>query len=324
MVLFLIGLGIHGCLDARKRQAFKDYGRDVAALLQESDQQSKDLFDLLRNPTAQTPTPVDIQSAVNGLRVQSEQLVDRARGTSHPDELKAAQGYLVETLGFRRDGLSAIARLLPTALGDQGRAEAASQIAAQMRNFDASDVIYVRRFAPEFESELEKQGLADEVAVPHSQFLPDIDWLRPTTVEDKLARIRGGGAADTPATPGLHGTGLGTVTAQPGGRRLTAGQVVDIPASADISFDVQVANQGDNTETEATVRVTLSGVGKPIEVTEQVPTIAAGETKTVNVPLARTPPTGQPLTLSVEISPVPGEKKTDNNRASYKVVFTTP
>jgi hypothetical protein len=323
VLLFLIGLGIHGCLNARKKQAFKDYGRDVGALLQESGQQSKDLFDLLSKPATGTPTPVDVQSAVNGLRVQSEQLVERAKGAGHPGELNGAQGYLVETLSFRRDGLSQIAGLLPTALGDQGRAEAARQIAAQMRNFDASDVIYVRRFVPEFRSRLKKEGLLAEVAVPNSAFLPNIDWLDPTTVEDRISRIRGGGSPSSPATPGLHGTGLGTVAVKPGGQQLAPGQAVTIPASPNISFDVQVMNQGQNTETNVTVSVRLSGVGTPVEVTEKLPTIAAGETKTVNVPLARTPPTGQQVTITVSISPVPGEQKTDNNKGVFKSIFTS-
>jgi CARDB len=321
-VLFLIGLGIKGCLDARKKQAFKDYGRDVAALLQESDQQSKDLFDLLRG-TQQTSTPVDVQSAVNGARVQAEQLVDRAKGISHPGELSSAQRYIEETLSFRRDGLSGIARLLPTALGDQGRAEAANQIAGQMRLFDASDVVYSQRFVPEFQLQLKNEGLTGDVTVPKSQFLPDIEWLRPNVVSDRIARIRGGSSASQPATPGLHGTGLGTVVVKPGGQTLSPTQVADIPVNPNISFDVQVINQGENDEQNVTVTVKLSGAGKPITVTEKLPQIARGETKTVNLPLAATPTTGQPVTINVSVSPVPGEKKTDNNKATSKAVFTS-
>ena len=38
--------------------------------------------------------------------------------------------------------------------------------------------------------------------------------------------------------------------------------------------------------------------------------------------LATAPPTGLPVTIKVEVQPVPGEKNTTNNRAQYSAVFT--
>jgi hypothetical protein len=58
------------------------------------------------------------------------------------------------------------------------------------------------------------------------------------------------------------------------------------------------------------------------ELDGQLDTIAAGETKTVNVPLTEDPPTGRPVPVEVEVEPVPGEDKTDNNKQSYSVTFT--
>jgi hypothetical protein len=80
-------------------------------------------------------------------------------------------------------------------------------------------------------------------------------------------------------------------------------------------------NQGENDEKSVKVRVSIRGAGKPITLEETLPTIAAGQTKTVSVPLSSTPPTGQGVTIRVEILAVPGEKKTDNNKASFPAVF---
>lgn len=319
LVLLLLVFGVRGCLNARKERQFKDYVGDVGALVQESNQQSDDLFGLLRDPSRQGA--VDLQNAVNGLRVQAEQLVDRADGTDHPDELDGAHRYLVDTLEFRRDGIREIADQLPTALGDEGREEATDAIAAQMRNFDASDVIYSQRFFPQTTAELEDQDLSGEVKVPQSAFLPDINWLRPSTVQDRISRVSGGGG-DEPAAPGLHGTGLGTVTVQPGGSQLQPGAATEIQVSEDLAFEVQMTNQGENDERDVTVKITVRGGGEPITVEERLDAIAQGETKTVTVPLADTPPTGRPATVAVEVEPVPGEEKTDNNRGRFPVVFT--
>lgn len=322
LVLILLVWGVHSCQVSRKHSAFRNYDRDVGALLQESDQEGGELFNLLRNPSGNAASPVDVTNNANGVRVQAEQLVDRARGTSHPGELSNAQRYLVETLEFRRDGIANIATQLRTALGDQGRQGAVNAIAAQMRNFDASDVIYSQRFVPEFQKQLKDQGLLGEAQVPKSAFLPDIAWLDPTTVADRISRIRGGTSANTPATPGLHGTSLGSVVVKPGGQTLSSTQAVAIPASANTSFDVQVTNGGDNDESNVTVRITISGAGKPIVTEQKIATLPKGTPQTVNVALSQTPTAGQPVTIAVQVLPVPGEKNLANNKGTFKAIFT--
>lgn len=319
LVLILLVFAVRGCLNSRKEQAFKDYSRDVAALLQESDQQSKQLFELLGRPGRQSP--VQLESAVNGYRSEAAQLVDRARDTDHPDEVDGAHRYLLDTLEFRRDGLGAVASNLPTALGDNGRSEATRRIAAQMQNFLTSDVVYSQRVVPKLENALDEEGLLDEENVPRSQFLPDIEWLSSTTVADRIGRIRGGGAG-RPAAPGLHGTGLGTVTVTPGGVQLNEGAPAQIAASEDLAFDVQVQNQGENEERDVTVKVSITGAGPPIEREERLDTIAAGQEEVVTIPLAARPPTGRQVQIRVEIVPVPGERMTDNNRGTFPATFT--
>jgi hypothetical protein len=321
LLLILLVWGIHSCQVSRRHSAFRNYDRDVSALLQESGQQSGELFNLLKNPSGNSANPVDVTNNANGVRVQAEQLVDRARGTSHPGELNDAQRYLIQTLEFRRDGIANIATQLRTALGDQGRQAAMNNIAAQMRNFDASDVIFSQRFVPEFQKQFRSQGLSD-VQPPKSAFLPDIAWLDPTTVADRISRIRGGGSASGPVAPGLHGTSLDSVVVKPGGQTLSTSSAVAIPASANTSFDVQVTNGGDNDETNVTVRITITGAGKPIVTEQKIATLPKGTPQTVNVALSQTPPTGQPVKITVQVLPVPGEKNLTNNKATYPAIFT--
>ena len=193
LVVLLLVFGVRSCLGARKKQAFRNYVRDVSSLVQESNQESQQLFDVLKVPTSGTPSPVDLTNNANGVRVQSEQLVDRANGTSHPSEMNAAHRYLLEVLEFRRDGITAVANDLRTALGDTGRQQAVNQMAADMQNFLTSDVIYSQRFVPEYQKQLKKEDLLGETQVPKSAFLPDINWLQPTVVAVRIGRIRGGG-----------------------------------------------------------------------------------------------------------------------------------
>jgi hypothetical protein len=221
--------------------------------------------------------------------------------------------------------MGAVARLLPGALGDQGAGNAIKSMAAQMQTFLASDVIYTTRYLPGLYSTIKGQGLANDVPIPDvlrapKGFLAHIDWLDPNKVAQKLT---GAASASTTAAPGLHGTGLVAVTVQPAGTALSTAGASDIRAAKGLSFDVQVQNQGQNEEKGVTVKLTISGAGKPISVSQQIDTIAAGATQTAAIPLPSLPPTGRPLTIKVAVTPVPGEQKTDNNSQSYQAVFTS-
>src|SRR5205823_3932643 len=123
------------------------------------------------------------------------QLLSRAKGLDHPDELSTSERYLVETLDFRSDGLTKIASVLPTALGDTGRAQANLEIAGYMQYFLTSDVIYSQRFLPNLQGAVKKEGVLGDVSpLPQSRFLNDLGWISPAVVSARVNRIRGGGA----------------------------------------------------------------------------------------------------------------------------------
>jgi hypothetical protein len=320
VLVILFFLFVKSCRESAREDAFRNYGRDVAALVQESDQASQQLFAVLTRPGNRSP--LELQNAVNGFHSDAAQLVDRARGTDHPDELNTAQRYFIETLEFRRDGIGQIARELPAALGDQGREEATGRITVTMRTFLASDVIYAQRFTPHLAKEVKDQKLVGEVNIPRSRFLPDLQWLRPTVVAERVNAIRGGGGGGGPAAPGLHGTALVSVTAKPGGKALQPGGATDIAVSPRLSFDVALSNGGEHEERDVTVSISISGAGKPLVREQRLPSIKPGEQKTVSIPLAAAPPTGRPVTITVDVKPVPGEKKVDNNKQRYPAIFT--
>jgi hypothetical protein len=318
VLLLLIVLGIKSCRDSARRDAFKNYVRDVGALVQASDTESKNLFALLEKPGGQGQ--VQLQNAVNGYESDAAQLVDRAKGTDHPDEMANAQRYFVDVLQLRRDGITHIARELRNALSGQGDPDAVGRIATQMQLFLSSDVIYSQRVLPNLSRPLRKEKLLSQVEVPKSRFLPDLQWIRPSVVADNLQGL--GSTSGGPVAPGLHGTALLGVTAKPGGEALTEAGATQITVNPKLSFDVTVQNGGESDERDVVVQLTISGAGKPLAREQTIPVIAAGTQKVATIPLAATPPLGRPVTIKVSIKAVPGEKKTDNNRASYPAIFT--
>jgi hypothetical protein len=236
VVLLLLVLGIKSCRDSARKDSFRNYVRDVGALVAASDTESKNLFSLLQNPGGQGQ--VALQNAVNGFASDASQLVDRANSTDHPGELGNAQRYFVDVLSLRRDGLQNVARSMRTALSGQNKGDAVGRVATQMQLFLASDVLYSQRVLPNLTRPLKKEGLLSEVQVPKSRFLPDLQWARPTYVAKNLAGL--GSAAGGPVTPGIHGTALVGVTAKPGGETLSESGATSITVSPQLAVDVSV------------------------------------------------------------------------------------
>jgi len=320
-LLLLLVLATRGCLESRKERAYKDYVREVTALARESRQQSDAFFALFGGRDAQGA--IELENRVNELRVAADQLVDRAKAADRPDELARANGYLIDVLEFRRDGLGAIARPLPEAA--RGKGSDAGRVAAEMLNFLTSDVLYTQRFVPEAERVLATEGYLSDAPIPRQDrqvaFLPDVEYLSSAFVSERLAGA-GSTPSDAEATPGLHGTELLGVTANPGGVPLVADGSTTVSGAEDVSFAVEIMNGGESAEEKIPITVTVSGGPEPIKVEDTLDAIEPGATESVTIPLAAAPPTGQPVTVEVEVGQVPGEEVADNNNASYQVTFS--
>lgn len=320
IVLFLIVvlLMAKGCQTSRQENAIKDFVKQTNSIVTQSNQVSRDFFTLLKDPGDASAT--DIETSVNVQRSQSSELVRQAIDLkASGDDLSAAKQYLVETLEFRRDGLTEISGLIGQALGDQDPEAATEKIAANMQQFLTSDVIYSQRAYAYMNQAIEDKELTG-VSIPASRFLPSLEWLDPAQVEDVFNRARGGsGTSDAAATPGTHGTGITGVTSQPSGTALTEGSSVDLSGAKEIEVNVQ--NQGENNESNVVVSYSITGAGSAIKQNKTIPAISAGETVKVTLPLTKIPAAGASATLKVEVKKVAGEKNLDNNSQTFNVTF---
>ena len=318
VLLILFVLLVRGCLNTRKENAIKDYGNDSAELLRESKEDGDQLFNLLEGKGG-TDQATAIINTLNGYRTSSSNRVDRADALDVPGDLNGAQEDLLEVLGLRAQGLADITDALQVALGDQDRRQGSDDVAKQMQIFLASDIVDTQLFRRKLFEVLRDQGLPAP-NLPKAGFVPDIQWLQPDFVADQVNALRTGTGGGGSAAPGLHGNGIAGVTL--GGTALAPGGSASVQLAGDLSFQIQVQNQGENTETDVVVRVTVGDGGDADTQEETIPTIAAGELKTVTIPLSRQPPTGQNVPIKVEVKPVPGEQKTDNNTQTSSVIFT--
>lgn len=324
LVLILLVLGIKSCSTSAKERGLRDYNRSISALVQKSDADvSAPLFRLLNGAGgAGSGRSVELQNQVNNLKVEAEDQLKRAEALDVPDQATEAQRYALLTLELRRNGVSNIASLLQPALGGSDGGQAVQRIAGQMRNFDSSDVVWSQFAQPLIRKALTENGVnvgPDGEQIANSTFLKNGSWLDPSFVSDTLGS--GGGANSKTAKPGTHGHGI--VSTSVGNTTLNTAGVNRIPASPAPIFQVRVQNQGENDENNVRVQVRISGSGAPTTATKTIASTSAGQEATASVPLTKAPPKGSVVTVTVQVLPVAGEKKTDNNKQTYQVLFTS-
>ena len=320
LVVVLLIFVVRGCRQSAKEGALKDYNRDVASIVRDSDTQvGKPFFDLLRDPSTG-----DLATQVNGYKVQADQQYQQAKRISTPGQMTPAQRSFLIAMEMRRDGLQQVADQVRTALSsDNEKAdEAIQKIAGAMSLFLTSDVIYGQRVYPMISDELRKADVGAQ-RLQRTQFLPGWQWLDPNTVADALGQQLSADAAEgtgrEPA-PGLHGTGIDSV--QVGDQTLDPDAPNRIAYGPDTEFTVNFTNQGENDEVDIDVVLRIDGGSKPIRVTKNVPSVAQGQAATATLSLDSPPPFDAPVDITVEVKAVPGEQKKDNNKAEYSALFS--
>ena len=308
--LILIVIGIRGCLQARSDRALRNYDSSVATIMQQSEQSGKDFFELLSSPSSSSSS-VDVQNQVLAQRDASSSLLDRAQSLSVPGQMHDAQAAVEQTLTLRRDALTAIAANVTQAAARTQTADAITTISNAMGSLYASDILWTQIGKPDIQKVLKDEGV-DGQPLPPGNFMPAnaTDYLDQTTLVTKLNAITG----TAPTTGGTHGLQLDSTTI--GGTQLSPDQTTNVPSDA-TEIDIGVTNSGDSDETGISVNVTIGGSS----LTGQLQSLSAGQSGTIKIPLTTKPTPGTDSTVEVAVRPVPGEQLTDNNTATYTVVF---
>lgn len=310
LILILIVLGVRGCLNARKHRALSDYASNVTQIVQETQQQtSKSFFGNLAEPGGLSVT--EFVAEVNADRSAMDNYVSRIDSLDTPGDMSSAQKALELVYELRGAAMTKIADEMSTALGDVGSKKATEAITKQIGVLAASDVLYAEIARPEINGVLAANGI-DGDDVPKSEFVPEgTRWLDESEVSAALGSVSGSSTGT--ATPGVHGLGL--LSTSINGTELSSEEATAVSAEETAEVEVRVQNQGESTENGITVSVTVNGN----TLTGDISSIEAGAEETVTIPLTPTPE-GE-ATLEVEAEPVPGEEVSENNEATYTVLF---
>jgi HAMP domain-containing protein len=322
VIVVLLVFWVQSCQGASKRNAYRHYVENVAQIATTSEQIGRDLTDALTTPGQKV---TGLQTALGGLADREQQDVVKAQALDPPGALREEHQAVLQALQFRVSGLQGLAATLRTAT-KKGASNTAEVLAQVSQRFVASDVVWDDLFKDKAQDVLAQQGVSG-VSPPDSNFLVDPALTTPESWSNVLQRLAGASTGGT-AGGGPHGSALAFVKALSGGQAVADGKTLNagaentVTATTDLEFAVGVTDSGNSQEVGIQVTLTIEKPGSPIVKTQTIQVIDPGETKTVIFRNLGQVPFAAKTNLKVDIAPVPGEAKTDNNSASYPVIFS--
>jgi hypothetical protein len=319
ILLVLVVIGVHSCQVSQAHSALRDYNDNVASLIRSSNQNGDQFFKVLASGVNSNNAPT-VESQIDQARLTAENQLRRAKALSTPGEVTNAQQNLVLAMQMRRDGIATVGRNLQAALQGATASSAVSTIAAEMARLYASDVVYKDYTLPGIVGALRNAGIAvggiNGVPITSGQFLPDVQWLLPTYVATQLHVTIPSSTSNAKPAPGVHGHALDGCSIA--NNTLTTTSAVTVPSGTSPTLSCTVTNDGQNTETNVTVKASVGGTS----VTGQgvIPQTQPGQQYTVQIPLSSTPPAGT-YNLTVAVQHVPGETSFTHNSKTFPVTF---
>jgi hypothetical protein len=326
-VVFLVlvfALLIQSCASASKHDSYSHYMDNVSKIATQSSSNGKSLLNVLTTPGLSV---AQIETRLRGIADQERQNVTAAANLNAPGQLRDENQHLIEALELRVSGVDGLATTFQKTSKSTNTTEDAVILADQAERLIASDVVWDDLFKALAVQQLQRDGVTG-VAVPDSHFVANADLLAAPShfMALILQRIRGA-ATGGGTVSGLHGTNIGTVTAEPGGQVLSASTLTTVTATTTLAFQVTVDNGGDSQEVQIPVTLTIDrpqAQGGPITKTQTIDVINPGETKTLTFDNLGQVPFASQTSVKVDVATVPGETNKTNNSTTYPVIFSLP
>jgi hypothetical protein len=317
LAVILIVFLVRGCASDSKQSTYSNYVGKMRTIGNSSAQVGRRLNQTLTGTGIKEST---LEATIRSLAGQQSQLADQAKAITPPGPLHTEHDHLIEVLQLRASGLSRLADAFAQTARSKNANQAGQLLASQARLLTASDVNWDVYFRDASRNVLRQQNVTG-VRVPTSTVVTNPDLISSSQAMATVwQRIHGTRTTSSPA--GNHGSALISVTALPDNKKLDPNTETTVTASADLAFQAVVQDSGDFQEFDVKVVLTIAKTPKPIQQTQTIPIINAGEMKTVTFKNLGAPPYAVPTTVKVDVQPVPGEKTTSNNSAEYRVIFS--
>jgi hypothetical protein len=326
VLVIVIALVVKDCQRSQLEDSYTSYVNGVSQIVTKSAEEGAALRQVMANPRGDNPP--QLQAKINAIAKNSQALVDQAEDLDPPGALKGAQASLVTALEYRVTGLTTLSENLPALLQRDDLQTKAAGISKPMQRFLASDVIYEDSFKGPAMEALKKDDITGVEVPPLQAFLPNAGLASAEGAKALVPDLqRRTTATGGDAAGNLRGTSLESTIAKPSDTRLTVGQTATVQATEDLKWSVTVKNGGDFDESNVVVKASFSYPASPNDVDTRevaIKSMPSGQTVSVLIPGPASDKIvfGDQGTLVIEVVPVTGETRIDNNKAEYPVKIT--
>jgi hypothetical protein len=314
VIVFAMAWWARSCQQNRKVESYRTYFEGISAAISDSTALGKQLDQVVANPTKFSRK--ELMAKLAELSAKQDEIAVRADRLEPPDTLTSEQSVFAEGMKVRADGYKLFETTMLDILGKK-KADPA-KLAALAGYFSGPDAYYTSRVYVPARNTLSEQGVTD-VPVPTATYYLTAKTFGTARLEQMLSSV-----GSSTKLAGRHGVGLVSVIAQPGDITLVKAATTNIPATAGLSFDVKVQNQGDVIEENVAVKAELKlPGGNPLTQEGTIATIASGQTQSVTLTGFNIPAEAlsKVSTLNVTAGPVPGERVKTNNIGQFKILL---
>jgi hypothetical protein len=323
-IAVIVGLvfWVGSCQGKSKHDEYASYMDDVRPIAQSSAQAGTAFVNTLGS---QNLTTRGLESKLVQWSRQQQEDYNQALRLRPPGPLQGVHQQVLSTLQLRAIALAGLATSLSQA-GSKSTTEVADSLSGQAQTLTASDIMWTDLFKLPATETLTRLGIRGVIAPP-SQFISNPDVISPRSFGLVYGRLK----STTPSgqVSGLHGSALQKTVAVSNGatKELGTSAPTTVDVGPDLKFEVTFLNSGNSQEVKVPVTLTVIVSSKTVVTkTQTVDSISPQQTATVsfgNLPL---PPSsfGANASVHVKIGKVPGEKRLDNNSATYPVFFSLP
>ena len=312
---WIFGRGCGSNKEANQSEKLRDYTSAVNKLIVRSAAIGTQ-FENLR-ATAQDLSRDDVNRKLTQMVEASKEIVADSSRVAVPKNADGLQPLVQMVFDMRVDGMDKFRVALVDVLDKKDTNQAAATMSQGLLNLVLSDVA-LQRFRGSLGAKLVNAKLSNgEIA--DSVYMPKTDDALEASVREYIGGLSGEGVGNA-----LHGVAIVGVSTSPARADTTQSGVSILPNSKTFTVKVSIQNQGNQTESDVPVVVTLAADNgsTPQKKTQKITQLKAGETASL-VFEDLTPVTGSSVlnTLSVKAGPVPNEKKVDNNETQQQFIM---
>src|ERR1700716_1607161 len=139
LIVLLLIFWVNSCREAARKDAYKNYVKDMSGLASDSQALGRRFNSLL---TTRGKKESDVEAELTGMAQSQKTLADKARKMQPPGRLRKQHEHAVEAFDFRVSALDGMAGAFRLTASSKKGTFAGTELSKQMKRFVASDVVW--------------------------------------------------------------------------------------------------------------------------------------------------------------------------------------